>query len=137
MGIVDQLWSGTGAPALSGYMSVTITQYPLGDRSTPLAVLALVALDSEQGTNQAPGDGPVTQDAHGDRERRSGHIEVPMSLACDDRDTWLIDGELWTTQRQTGRDVGPNAAFQGWLITRAIGRITHHSRVRNDKILPR
>lgn len=143
MGIVDDLWAGLGAPILQGYECQSIIQYPQNVQANAVQVEALVAIDSELGTNQAPGDGPVTTDPHGDRERRSGHLEIPptgvrvsdgveVAIVCDDRDVWVIDGKQWTTQRQTGYDVGGDG-YQGWLITRELGRLSHHPRVRNDR----
>ena len=109
-----------------GEQAIEITRYPLGDQNAPETVLAIVYLEEEEGTNQASGDGAITSDEHGDRERRTGHLELPPDQEVDDRDTFLIYEQLWCVQRETGRDPGA----KGIRITRTEGRFTRLPRLR-------
>jgi hypothetical protein len=88
--------------------------------------MAHVFLDNEQGTNEEHGDGAITRDAHGDRERRTALIEIDAEVFTDDRDEWLVYGQVWQYQRHFGRD----AALQGIRITRQEGKFTRMPRTR-------
>lgn|GEM_PF-7071249 len=121
----EQMKAETDAMRGSAEMAETITHYPLGVTANGLDVDAYVFLDHEEGTNEDSGDGAVTQDNAGDRERRTGLLEVDKLLAVDDRDTWLIDGQLWFTERHYGRDSG----LRGVRIVRGEGRFSRRPRM--------
>ncbi len=137
MSIASKLFQGLGRGVLMIFMAEDIIQYPADVRTNPVPVSALIALDAEQGTNERPGDGAITADVHGDRERRSGRLEVPFDLAVSVGDTWLIDGVIWYTQRQVAVDQGKHGSFQGWLISTTIGRRTQHPLLKDTRPIPR
>jgi hypothetical protein len=116
-----------GTPIVKRYHSAVIVHYPNGDLNAGADVAgAILVLAAEEGTNEYPGDGSITRDSSGDSERRSGRLEVPRGVTVNERSLWLIEGEIWTTQRQTGRDWGPDGSFAGWLVTNTQGRRTQH-----------
>lgn len=80
MSFAQRFFTGLAKPLLSMFLADNILRYPGGDLSAPVVVRALIALDVELGTNEVPGDGAVTRDVHGDRERRTGRIEIPTTL---------------------------------------------------------
>lgn len=134
MSLSSRLFTGLAAPLLKRFLGDSIIWYPAGDLNSGITLTGvLVALDAELGTNESPGDGAITRDVHGDRERRTGRIELDASLAISETDLWSIDGEIWTTQRQDARDNGPNAGFQGWRITTKKGRRTQHSLLKETR----
>lgn len=128
----DQLAAEAEAQLAADEGAEDVTRYPLGNTAAGETVRAFVFLDNLEGTNQESGDGAVTHDEFGDRERRTGHLEISADVAVDDRDTWLVRGELWSTQRPDGMDGG----MQGIRITRALGRETRLPRLRSSG-LPR
>jgi len=124
MSLASKLFESVGQPTLGAVLEETIIHYPLGNLDAGVEVQALVALDNELGTNEMVGDGAITQNDSGDKERRSGHIEVPVALTVTAKeDLWRIQGELYTTQRRTGKD----QVYQGWLVTSNVPRYTQHS----------
>lgn len=108
----------------------TIIHYPRGDRTAGVEVDAFVDLGQERGTNEMPGDGAITKDIYGDRERRTGHIEVLKSLLVTPEDQWEIDGEWWTTQREDGTDSGDSGQYRSIRITLTKGRRTQNTFVK-------
>lgn len=117
MSYVSQLFA-IGAAHHRAVHTETITHYPLGNLSEGVDVQALVDFSQPLGTNEMPGDGAITADDHGDRERVTIHIEVPIALVVTvKRDLWRIDGELFTTQREEGTDTGDHANFKGYRLT--------------------
>ena len=81
MGISDKLYR-TMMPAINdAYLGTSVVHYAGGyanqvTKTLPTGVTrtVLLAMDAELGTNELPGDGAITRDTTGDRERRSGHI---------------------------------------------------------------
>lgn len=134
MGISDKLYR-TMMPAINdAYLGTVVTHYAGGyanqvTKTLPTGVprTVLLAMDAELGTNEMPGDGAVTRDQTGDRERRSGHIEVRKEVEITEDDLWLIDGRLWSTQREDGTDADPDGPYQGWRITYVEPRRTQHT----------
>jgi len=111
----------------SGEHETTVVRYPLGNRNAGIEMQAYVFLDNEQGTNEESGDGAITRDEHGDRERRTALIEIDAAAVTDDRDEWLVEGQVWQYQRHYGRD----AALQGIRLSRQEGKFTRLPRTRS------
>jgi len=143
MGLSDKLWAGIGIHQVLAHHRKTVVHYPGGklpNTNLPAGVTitnALVAFDTMMGTNEMSGDGAITRDDSGDRERRTGHLEVPMSVEVTEKDLWLIDGDIWTTQRMDAKDSGTDAQMQGWRITSKLGRRTQHALPKTDRPLRR
>ena len=89
---------------------------------------AQVFIDPELGTNEISGDGVTTDDDHGDRARRSGQLWVAADVTIDDRDTFLIRGEIWSARRLIGSDGVTNK----WSIAQSGGRFTTRPRLRQS-----
>ncbi len=116
----------------------TIIQYPGGDRNSPVTVdRALVDLSALLGSNEITGDGAVTRDERGDRERDTGHIEVPKSLVVTEKDLWHIDGALYSTQRMNEKDASSSAGMHGWRVTAISPRRTQHSLMKENRPVQR
>jgi hypothetical protein len=109
----------------------TITYYPLNDQNSGTDYLAVVDLDHEEGPNMVSGDGPVMVDPKGERERRTGIIEITSTLEVSDGDSFLIREELWFFKRHTGRDQDPgqDEGLQSLRLVRNEGRHTRQGRV--------
>ena len=104
----------------------TITRYPLGVVADAVSMVAIVILDKEPGTNQVDGDGVVPETRHGDRIRNSGTIWADIAVEIDDRDTLLIDGELYGVRRNESHD----PAMQEWTIVRTTKITTRSTRLK-------
>lgn len=119
MSKTGDLFAALAAPVLQCQNGETITHYPGGDLSAGVAIVGcLVTFDAEQGTNEESGDGAVTRDRSGDRERRTGILEVPYGTVLDPDDLFEIDGEQFTYVRTDARDTGDSATFRQLRITR-------------------
>ena len=130
MSFAQDLFASLGSPAAESRLMQTITHFPSGDRAAGVEIDAFVDLGQELGTNEMPGDGAITKDNFGDRERRTGHIEVLKTLAVTPEDQWEIDGEWWTTQREDGTDTGDSGQYRGIRITLTKGRRTQNTLVK-------
>lgn len=107
-----------------------VVRYVLGldNGGTNVTFRAQVFIDPEMGTNEISGDGVTTDDEHGDRARRSGQLWAPADMTIDDRDTFLIRGEIWSARRLVGSDL----VVQKWSIAQSGGRFTSRPRLRGS-----
>ena len=137
MSFSQYLFASMATPILENRLMETITHYPLNDRNAPGIVEAFVDISQVLGSNERPGDGAIVADVTGDRERLTGHLEVRKSLGVTETDTWLIDGEIWTTIRGEGFDVGDDGKYRGIRITRNIPRRTQHSFLKQNRPVQR
>ncbi len=128
---------GLARPSLEGAMGQAITHFPNGDRTAGVVVVCLVDLSGLMGQNMTPGDGPIPWNEQGERERSSGYLEVPVETVVNERSVWLIDGWDWTTVRRVQNDVGANAAYTAWLITRVDPHRTQNSQTKKDRPVPK
>lgn len=80
------------------HFATTVIQYPLGDTSAGVSRTALVDLTAQ--------DGVLRIEEEGSRIVQRGLLYLDASIAVDDRDTWLIDSELWAARGVTGADDG-------------------------------
>jgi hypothetical protein len=81
-----------------------VTRYPLGllaDAET--GIVAIVDRDEEADAESLQAGGPQ-HDERGSQIRRHCVLEIPTAIVVDERDTWLVAGELWRTRRIGGRD---------------------------------
>lgn len=114
-------------PALAEHLGETVSRYPLGVVLNAVSVPGVIVdLSAEIGTNQESGDGVVLDDRFGERVRRSGMLEVPASVTVDERDTWLVRGEVWYTRRIMARDESIQTVL---IVRKAAGGKTVRSRL--------
>ena len=131
VGIADELFRDLCPDLLEDYLAVQVVHYPLGYgglTTLPAGVTrtVLLALDAMLGTNELPGDGAITRDASGDRERRTGYLQIRTNVTVTEKDLWRIHGKMWSTQRLDAEDAHPDGPYQGWRITTDIPRKTSH-----------
>lgn len=104
----------------------SVEHWPLGREADKATISAVVDLDME-------GSSSGIDDADGSRIVRAGELELASTVVvtCNERgnqrDLFLIDGELWTAVRVLGRDGIPG--MQTVAIERAEGVTTKRTRV--------
>ncbi len=141
MSFTSKLFASFGAPVSGTFSGQTITGYVGGNRASSVSIeKVLVDLSFEPGTNELPGDGSVSFDALGDRERRSGHLAIPRAkvaeLAIDVTWSFHIDDELWFIQRRNAKD-NPGGAYVNYLITNVEPRESRHAQIKPNRPVQR
>lgn len=114
MALYDDLFAEIATPLLQQQLGESVDHWPLGEEADEAAVTAIVDL-TEEDEDQAKEISSKT----GRQIKRRGRLEVPSSLTLDDRDLWLVRGELWRTLRIRGRHAD--------LATVEIQRAEKHS----------
>lgn len=133
MSVVGDLFAEMAQPLLLEQLgrqtgdANAITHYPAGVVASGAAIAAIVALDDEP-------DQGTSDDEHGSRRMRRGQLQVATSVTItvserpEDRDTFLVDDELWTAYELIA---GPGeGGLQTVLIAREEPISTKRTRVR-------
>lgn len=108
----------------------TVIHHPLGVRTAPVPIdNAFVDRVREEGTNEVDGDGPTPDSMAGRRIRSTYLLELSNDVTVSLRDTWLIDGELYTTIRRIGRDKSAGGR-QTWRVVSVDEQFTTQPRLR-------
>lgn len=131
MSIVGDLFEDLGAPLLQGMLGRAaeddnaVIHYPLGVVADGVEIDAIVSLDDEEE--------PDPDTMQGARRKRKGKLDVSSSLTITvserpkNRDTFLIDEELWGA---CGLAAGPGeGGLQTVLIEREEPISTKRTRV--------
>lgn len=124
------MYRATGASVLQALQGGDVRVWPLGSSLHERTIEGcLVSFDQEEGNNEEWGEGAITRDKQGDRQKLNGWLEVPSPEQLDDRDTVLIDGERWKVVRESARDHG-NPAFTKYRLATVLGGFTERGATR-------
>jgi len=128
MSFMQSIFGSVGAHLHRQLQGDEILHYPLGVKTNPQTRTGvLIDKSGLLGTNEVTGDGAVTRDGHGDRERRTARIELLKSIVVTRKDLWYLDGEWFSTIRKEADDVGADGTMYAWRIVAIDPDRTQHS----------
>ncbi len=113
------------APDFLAHAGETVTRYPEGEESLAESVTAIVEEDALPGTNEISGDGVNRKDQHGKRKRISVRLEMLTTQTTHDKDTWKVNGNIYSANRIVGADDGLKTV----LASRIVGNWTVKPRI--------